>query len=83
MLSCHEVSLGSKPQLVEHKPSMSTLLPMFFFHCFPALAMRRNRLSPSIERRLDGWRFRVVEFIALSADGGAPEKKACMLYISL
>jgi len=38
---------------VRDQPSMSIVLPMVFFHCFPALAMRRNRLSPSIERRFE------------------------------
>ena len=64
-------------------PSMSTLLPIVRFHCFPARAIRRSRRSPSIERRFDGGRSSVVELAASSADGGAPEKKAWMLYISL
>lgn len=61
---------------------MSIVLPILFFHCFPALAIRRNLRSLVIERGWD-WLFNDVEFAATRLDFVAPEKKAWILYISL
>ena len=60
-------------------PSMSTLLPRVRFHCLPARAIRRRRLSPSTDFRCAGGSCRAVEFAARSVDSVPPEKKAWML----
>jgi hypothetical protein len=61
---------------------MSTLRPTVFFHCRPARAIRRRRLSPSLstaESGLRGFGVSTVELAALSMDWDAPEKYAWML----
>ena len=69
-------------------PSISTFRPIVFFHCLPARAIRRNRLSPSLILRRAGRASgesdcdvdrRTEEFTALSMEGDGPEKKAWIL----
>jgi hypothetical protein len=57
-------------------PSMSTVLPIVLFHCFPARAILRKRTSPSADRRPSGGKLKELEFAASSVDGVGPEKKA-------
>ena len=55
---------------------MSTGLPIVFFQCFPARAIRRNRLSPSSSLCRE---FGEVIFAASNIEDVGPEKNAKML----
>jgi len=61
---------------------MSSFLPNVLLHCFPALAILLNRLSPLVGLLFPGGSSRVVEFAASSVASVAPEKNAWILYIS-
>ena len=72
------IGRSSQPR---NAPSISTLLPIVRFHCFPARAMRLSRRSPSMlfaPLRPVG-PVRVVAFAARSVASVAPEKNAWML----
>ena len=58
----------------DNSPSRSTVRPIVCFQRFPALAILRNLLSPSIDFRSSGGRSARVELMISSADLGAPEK---------
>lgn len=63
----------------KNAPSMSTCLPMVFFHCFPALAILRSFLSPSNDFRCAGGSSNAEEFEARRADSEGPEKNEWIL----
>ena len=66
----------------DSSPSISSFLPIVLLHCFPALAILLNRLSPLMGLLFSGGSSRVVEFAARNVASVAPEKNAWILYIS-
>ena len=76
-MECDRIE-NSQPR---HAPSISTLLPIVRFHCFPARAMRLSRRSPSIlfAPRCPARSVSAVAFAARSVASVAPEKNAWML----
>jgi len=63
----------------DNPPSISSFLPIVLLHCFPALAILRNRMSPSMGLRFSEGSSRVVEFVTRNVASVAPEKNAWML----
>jgi hypothetical protein len=77
-------SAASPPESGEnHSPSMSIVLPIVRFHCFPARAIRRNLRSLATDRGWSDGLYNEVEFAAVILDRVAPEKNEWILYISL
>lgn len=78
LLSC--VKIRRTTDKLKSAPSMSTLRPIVCFHCLPARAIRRRRLSPSLfvleAGAGESGEESAEALAALSIEGDGPEKNA-------